>query len=104
MNRFARLIALAGVCLIGAGCSTIRFHSGQAASSDEANEEWHHVSMLRLVELSDPVDLNDRCRGKEWSMVQTEHTFLNGLAGTLDNIVIGVEIWEPWTVQYTCSP
>ncbi len=91
------------VLVLTAGCSTIRFHSGETGDSRTTTQEWHHIAAFRLIEASAPVDMNDRCPGKGWSMVQTERSFLSGLAGLVDNIIIGVEVWEPLDVQYVCS-
>ena len=97
---FALLAALAIAC---GGCSTIHFDSGRASASHIKHSEWHHTVAFTLLEASDPVDLYDRCAGKEWSTVTTERTFLNGLAGCVDSLILGVDVWEPLTVEYVCT-
>jgi len=61
-----------------------------------------------LVEVSAPVDLKQRCSGKEWVRITTERSFVNGLVGGLDAQalhvgVVGIDIWDPWTVAYECK-
>jgi hypothetical protein len=84
------------------GCSTIRFDSGKPASTAVKHSEWHHTVAFTLLEASDPVDMHDRCIGKPWSTIKTERTFLNGLAGSVDSLILGVDLWEPLTVEYVC--
>jgi hypothetical protein len=72
--RRSLAIALAATAL--AGCQTVTFarHSTRTAA---ASGEWHHNSVLALVEVSDPVDLKQRCPSG-WSRVTTEESFLTG--------------------------
>ena len=97
------LVALVAGALLASGCSTIRFTSGKPGSPADAVEEWHHTVVLGLIEASKPVPIEDRCRGKHWSEVTTERTFLNGLAGAVDGLIFRIDLWEPWTVRYICS-
>lgn len=99
-----RKLRLVTVCcaVLTAGCSTIHFQNGQGTAKPYKNSEWHHTVAFGLMELSDAVDLDERCRGTEWDTVTTERTFINGLAGMVDELIVGVDLWEPWTVEYTC--
>lgn len=99
-------IKLMAVLLAAAGlsaCSTIHFKNGAQAANKAAYEEWHHNAAFSLVEISQPIDLAAKCNGKNWTEVTTQKTFLNGLAGSIDTIIVGVDLWEPYTVTYTCS-
>ncbi|MBI4598442.1 MAG: hypothetical protein HY737_08600 [Candidatus Omnitrophica bacterium] len=96
------LVGSAMVSILSLGCSTIHFQNGQDAATPETNSEWHHTVAFSLVEASDPVDLHDRCNGKPWHDVMVERSFLNGLAGSIDSLIVGVDLWEPWTVEYSC--
>ena len=99
MSRLAGFGLLSVLC---AGCSTIQFQNGPSTQPREISNEWHHIAAFSLMEVSDPVDLTDRCNGKAWDTVTTERTFINGLAGMIDSLIIGVDLWEPWTVEYSC--
>jgi hypothetical protein len=77
-------------------CSTIYFHNGSQTYVD--HDEWHHDGIIRLVEFSSPVNLNERCEGKNWGTVKTEESFLNWLAGAFT-----FGIYDPWTVSYSCK-
>ena len=87
---------------ISSGCSTIHFINGDPQTRYEEMSEWHHTAAFRLLEVSDPVDMSERCRGNEWNTITTERTFINGLAGIVDSLILGVDVWEPYTVFYTC--
>ncbi len=102
MNKLKSAVGVAIASILSVGCSTIHFQNGQSSMPREKASEWHHTGIFTLVEFSDPVDLNDRCRGKSWDTVTTKRTFINGLAGSIDSILIGVDLWEPWTVEYSC--
>jgi hypothetical protein len=91
------LIFIAFVAFGSSACSTMYFHNGTGQMMVE-NEEWHHDGILRLVEFSSPVDMNDRCEGKEWSTIKNEKTFVQGLVGALT-----YGIYDPWQVEYACA-
>lgn len=80
------------------GCSTIYFHRDGGLVTNLDYGEWHHDGILRLVEFSSPVDLKDRCGGKDWKTVRVEETFLNGLAR---GVTYG--LYDPWDVSYACK-
>ena len=68
-----------------------------AISENLENSEWHHDGIIRLVEFSEPVDLNNRCEGKDFSSVRVEKTFIQGLVGA-----ISYGLYDPWDVSYAC--
>ncbi len=86
------------VVLLGSGCSTIHFDNGVSTPAEEKYSEYHHLAGLDLVELSEPVDLKQRCTGKGWHSVKTERTLLNGVVS-----LITQPFYSPWEVNYTCQ-
>jgi hypothetical protein len=78
------------------GCSTMYFHNGGKSFTPEMSE-WHHDGVLRLVEFSDSVDMNQRCEAKGWDVIKVEKTFVQGLVGS-----VTYNLYDPWDVSYTC--
>lgn len=101
-NKKNMLIIIFSLLLLS-GCSTMYFHNGPPTADVQMHSEWHHNLVFRLWEVSEPVDLENRCAGKDWTTVKTERTFVNGVAGVIDSVVIGVDVWDPWTVEYSCK-
>lgn len=97
MKYFALVLASFAM----SACTTIHFDNGEVDTSKQPKvEKWHHIVALDLVEVSDPVDPEAICEGEQWSSVQTEKTFLNGLASSAVNVFI--PLWYPKTVEVTC--
>lgn len=89
------------VC-VSTGCTSIHFDNGVTQKSNQiAKEQWHHNFALALYEGSQPVELKKNCEGGEWQSVETKLTFVNGLAGSVANVV--APIWYPKTVKTTCA-
>lgn len=82
------------------GCTTIYFDKGKDLRSTTVSEQWHHNFALDLYEGSAPVNLKQACGDKSWVSVKTEESFLNGLAGSVANILL--PIWYPKTVEVSC--
>ena len=85
MEKTIFILAMTFV-LASLGCSTIYFHQGSNKDTSVDHDEWHHDGILRLVEFSPPVDMANRCEGKNWSNIKVEKSFLNGLATILRRI------------------
>jgi hypothetical protein len=85
------------------GCTRIHFDNGeQVANTQNAQKkQWHHNAALSLYEVSEPVDLKKNCDGANWSSVETQLSFVNGLASTVVNEV--APLWYPKTVLTTCE-
>ena len=85
------------------GCTTIHFDNGDSAKANPASERevWHSNVALALVEVSDPVDLKQSCGQSNWASVQTQLTFLNGVASFAVNFL--GPIWYPKTVTISCE-
>lgn len=96
-----RLLACATglVLVIGLmGCHTMHFANTSGQPSGEDFSEWHHGGILRLVEFSSPVDLDDRCDGNPWTSATVERSFVNGLASS-----ISYGLYDAWTVKIDCE-
>lgn len=84
------------------GCTTIHFdRNANLDLNASKTEKWHHNAILALVEVSDPVNLEQECGDQEWSSVKTELSFVNGLVSGLVNFV--VPVWYPKTVEVSCN-
>ncbi|MCP4409417.1 MAG: hypothetical protein GY807_17040 [Gammaproteobacteria bacterium] len=79
-------------------CSTIKFYNDEAKPDAQAYSEYHHMAGLDLVEVSDPVDMRQRCDGEQWQYVTTERTFANGVVSALTQ-----PFYSPWEVSYGCA-
>ena len=82
------------------GCTTIHFDDGPVQADVTTKEKWHLNVAFALIEVSDPVNLKNECGNGQWTSVQTEVTFLNGLA-SLANLL--GPIWSPKTVAVSCK-
>jgi len=100
MKRIFRLTPLAIVlsALSMSACSTIYFDRGKASPTALENSEWHHGGILRLVEFSSPVDLHERCEGKNWESVRVHQSFVAGFVSA-----VAAGIYEAWDVGYQCK-
>lgn len=103
MKRVFKLATAASLVVAMSACSTIHFTNGQKPAGKQTMEQWHHTFVFGLVEGSSPIDLKTACKDGDWNQVTTKVTFMNGLAGMVDGLLIGVDLWQPWTAQYTCS-
>ena len=95
-----KYIILAMVLL--SGCTTKTFQNGADSNRQFSTERWHHNVALALVEVSDPVSLERECYNKEWDNVQTQLTFVNGLASWAVN-TFTLPLWYPKTVSVACK-
>jgi Bor protein len=81
------------------GCHKLYFHNGPVEDSYTQDPRYHHEVAFELVELSDPVNLDRVCEGKEWHVVKTERTATNTLIGFITQPIYG-----QWTVSQSCKP
>lgn len=94
-------IVLAAAILLS-GCTTIHFDRNSNLDLNATKtENWHHNTLLALVEVSDPVNLEENCGDKEWSSVKTELTFINGFVSGIVNFI--APVWYPKTVEVSCN-
>ncbi|WLD57509.1 hypothetical protein NFC81_12425 [Salinispirillum sp. LH 10-3-1] len=101
MKRIIQAAAAAAVIGL-TGCSTIEFQNSNASATNEQYNYWHHNVALSLYELSEPVNL-DNCNSNTWSSATVEKDLIKGLAGSVDNFVIFVDVWDPWSVDLKCG-
>ncbi len=95
-----KIIAISMVLL--SGCTTIHFDRNVTQEPNPTIiNQWHHNALLALVEVSDPVNLEQECGEQEWSSVKTELSFINGLLSGIVNQI--APIWYPKTVEISCN-
>ena len=91
-----------------AGCSTIHFNRSNTTTTNAITlEKWHHIGAFRLVEFSDPVNLEKQCAKMNWQSVKVEQGFLAGLVSGITSITVGQlnlgPIYSPWNVDISCT-
>ena len=93
---FVAVVLLSG--LVG-GCFHTHVRSGASADYTPQTHDgrWHNSVLWGLVEVSEPIDLQQTCP-EGWAEMHTHTTFVNGL---LDFLTIG--IYNPQTVTVQCS-
>jgi len=97
-----KILLIAALTLFATGCTSIHFDNGsQGVNARATSEQWHHNFALALYEGSSPVDLKANCNGGQWQSVETQLSFINGLAAGAANIV--GPIWYPKTVKTSCA-
>jgi len=95
-----KLILMTALLLGTSACNTIILKNGADASTAMNFEQWHHIGIIRLVEYSKPVDLNQVCSGKGWNSVQTRTGPLQVLIGILPYVST---FYTPEEVQISCK-
>lgn len=93
-----KLMIALGLVVGLSGCATIHFDNAPTTTTKNPYSEWHHDGILRLVEFSPPVDMNNRCDGANWVTTKVERNFVQGLAA-----VVTWGIYDPWDVSYACA-
>lgn len=93
-----RLI-LAMLYMLSAGCSTINFVNGPQMENSVEREQWHHIALLGLIELSRPMDVTYNCATQQWDTITVEKSFFNSLA---DASWPYVSIYSPMSIVYKC--
>lgn len=95
-------IIFAALVLLNSGCTQMYFDRAEPVLPNTANahSQWHSNMFFSLVEVSDPVDLQQQCGAGEWQSVKTETSFANGLIGVIPYMGW---IWTPKTVTVQCQ-
>ncbi len=99
-----RTLALAALGLALSACQTVTF-SRHAAQPGLGQTEWHHSAVLSLVEVSEPVNVDARCR-QGWADVSTRESLVTGLApAVLSAVTFGLSaaLWDPEEVEVSCA-
>ena len=90
------------ICLFLVECHVITFKNTNANTSNvKTHSKWHHLVILDLIEVSDPVNLKRECAAGNWTSVQTQKSFWNIISGAVINFI--APIWYPQTVTITCE-
>jgi hypothetical protein len=104
------LISLATAGLLLSGCSVMHFQNGAVEPAGRPMEKWHHNVAYSLLEVSPVINIGALCDDAPWSVVTTKETLVTGLAGAIDGILtgpltagVGVDIWDPQMVEYSCG-
>jgi hypothetical protein len=87
---------IAALLLLSAGCYHASIESGMKPGTDKIEQEWASGWAWGLVGPA-PIDAQNTCKGG-LSKVETEHSFLNGLVGTLT-----LGIYTPMHLTVTCA-
>ncbi|WP_051208335.1 hypothetical protein [Saccharospirillum impatiens] len=90
------------VAVVLTGCSTIEYTQNNTGSVGmEVYKSMHHNFAFSLYEYSQPVNLAD-C-GNDWSSLVVEKDVVTALAGSIDDAIVFVDVWDPWAVTLNCS-
>ena len=98
MNRITLGITLALASVALSGCFTTRIYAQARTGGrvSQVEEEWHHIAIFGLVELSDAIAL-DRVCPEGVAHIDQEETFLNGLVSSICQ-----GLYNPQTVTVYC--
>lgn len=91
------IVALNVLFLFATGCSTIYFDRTPAKPESFKKSDWR-ANIIRLIEIGDPTDMSDRCKGRNWGSIEVKQTFVQGL---ISGVTYG--IYDPWNVAYICT-
>jgi hypothetical protein len=93
-----KLVFVIVASVILSGCYKITLQNGaRPLAASYKQGEWHHDGVIGLVEFSEPVDMANRCGGKNWESVKVHQTFVQGLVSG-----VTYSLYNPWDVAYSC--
>jgi len=95
MNKILALIA----CAFVTSCSTMNFVNGPKMSDTVIREQWHHLALNGVIEISEPMDINYNCASQQWDSLTIERTFLNHVASSTWPYLA---LYSPWSIVYEC--
>jgi hypothetical protein len=99
MMRSALLAAL----VLSTGCYKMNYVNGSASGGSPAyTEDWHHIIIFGLVELSDPIALDKVCPNG-WAKVHNERSFENGLVTWALSIIGLGWVYGPHATTVWCA-
>lgn len=102
MSLLRTLVLSVGVAGLLTGCFKINYHTGQPAEPMPTYNEWHHLAVLGLVEISDPIALNQVCPSG-FAEVHNEVSLVNGLVPIGISMCTGLGwLYNPHTVTVKC--
>jgi len=92
-------LLLATLYLLIAGCNTMNFVNGPQMDRSVEREQWHHIALFGLIELSRPMDVTYNCANQQWDTVTVEKSFFNLIA---DASWPYVSVYSPMSIIYKC--
>ena len=98
MKPSALLVALA----LSGGCYKMNYLNGPSSGAPSHTEDWHHIMVLGLVEVSDPIALDQVCPNG-WTKVHNKRSFKNGLATTALWLIALGWIYTPHASTVWCA-
>jgi hypothetical protein len=98
MKRLALLAAVA----LSAGCYKMNYINAAPPGTPGFQDEWRDIIIFGLVELEDPVALDQVCPNG-WAKVHNERTFTNGLVSWALNIVLLGWVYTPHATTVWCA-
>lgn len=99
MNKQILQTGLGMACLWLSACSTMHFINGPQMEDTVVREQWHHLAINGIFEISPPMNLTYNCGKQQWDTVTVERTFLNGLASLSSQYLT---VYSPWAIVYEC--
>jgi hypothetical protein len=97
MKKFSQLSLLT---LLLTACQVIHINNGKESVVTYPQDEWHQIGIFQVAEFSDPVDLSQRCDGKDWVSAQTRMSPGQVLLGLVPYLGYA---WSPLEVAYACK-
>lgn len=94
--KHTKVVLFSFLLLSFSACSTIHFNNGERSDNGDSYEQWHHIAILGLWEVSEPVYLQDKC-SSGWDSATTSVPFVQGLVGSLTG-----GLYNPAGVDYAC--
>ena len=98
MKRFAMLAAVT----LSAGCYKMNYINAAPSGTPGFEDEWRDIIIFGLVELDDPVALDQVCPNG-WAKVHNERTFENGLVSWALTIVLLGWVYTPHATTVWCA-
>ncbi|MFT7185557.1 MAG: hypothetical protein ACI84K_000937 [Pseudohongiellaceae bacterium] len=89
--------------------STQSKYDSYDAITSKRHRKWYHHTLYQFAEISNPLETNLVCTGLDWNQVTTEITPFDAIMGLLDNAIfisaasIGIDLWSPWSIEYSCK-
>lgn len=94
-----KLIISSFLLAVLCGCSTMNFVNGPELGDTVKREQWHHLAIGSLVEVSKPFDVDYHCDDKQWEKISVKLTLPNVLA---NSTLPYFSLYSPWTIEYEC--
>lgn len=95
-----KIFILAIISLNLGACSTMNFVNGPVTGDTVKREQWHHLALASLIELSKPFDAKYYCDDKQWEKLTVKLTPSNVFATAA--FTPYATIYNPWTIEYQC--